>query len=193
MVTTLTPIEARRAMLMQFWRAGYYQTTVADLAAAAQLSRSQFYRQYHSKTVAARQCLQLYQDVLNQELTRLVAREKARQTPPAAIISACCLWPFQSDQWPRGCWMVDLLATLAPDQAPVLTAQLQALYADLQSRFVGWLAPQAAQLDAPLAEVAASLMQVRTGLQLLAKQDPSAAQLKQQATTSVNLILKGIA
>jgi len=53
------------------------------------------------------------------------------------------------------------------------------------------LSPHASDLAVSVATVAASLMQVRTGLQVLAKQHPSSAQLKQQAMASVDLIVRG--
>ncbi len=189
MTQTLTPAAAKTAMMIQFWQAGYGQTTVDDLTAVSQLSRSQFYRQYHSKAVALRQCLELYQTTLDQQLTQLIERDRARQTPLYALLADCLLLPFQSDRWPAGCLMVNLMAELGA-QNDVLAAQLQTVYAGLQTKLVGLLAPRANQLPATVADVAASLMQVRSGLQLLAKQGQSAAQLKRQAQTSVKLILR---
>lgn len=190
MTTKLTPTAAKTAMMIQFWQAGYGQTTVDDLCRASQLSRSQFYRQYHGKAVALRQCLQLYQTTLATELNRLVERERARQTPLAALLASCLLTPLQSDRWPAGCLMVNLMAEMGTDD-PLVTGQLQAVYAELQSQLVGLLAPQANQLPAAVSDIAASLMQVRSGLQLLAKQTGATAQLKRQAQTSVALILEG--
>ncbi|WP_338207819.1 TetR/AcrR family transcriptional regulator [Lactiplantibacillus paraxiangfangensis] len=179
---------AKTAMMVQFWQAGYGQTTVADLVTASGLSRSQFYRQYHSKAVALRQCLQLYQTTLDAQLTQLIERDRARQTPLFAVLADCLLMPFQSEQWPAGCLMVNLMAEVGARDA-VVAAQLQTVYTNLQSRLAGLLVPRANQLPATAAEVAASLMQVRSGLQLLAKQNPGAAQLKRQAQMSVRLIL----
>ena len=180
--------EADQAMMIQFWQVGYGQTTVDDLIGAAGLSRTQFYRQYHSKRVALRRSLVCYQATLDEQLDRLIERERARQTPLPALIAACVLLPFQSDQWPAGCLMVNLMAELGTRDA-ALSAQLQTIYANLQTRFVSLLAPQAQTLPTTVAEAAASLMQVRSGLQLLAKQAVGGAQLKQQAQTSVNLIM----
>lgn len=87
--------------------------------------------------------------------------------------------------------MVNLMAEIGSQDASLM-AQLQTIYADLQTRFVGLLSPQAKTLPTTVAEAAASLMQVRSGIQLLAKQDPSGAQLKQQAQTSVNLIMGAV-
>lgn len=185
---TLTPTAAKTAMMIQFWQTGYAQTTVDDLMTASQLSRAQFYRQYHGKAVALRQCLQLYQVTVGEQLTRLIERDRSRQTPLYALLADCILLPFQSERWPAGCLMVNLMAELGARDTVLLT-QLQTCYADIQSRLVGLLAPRAQQLPATVAEVAASLMQVRSGLQLLAKQAPSATQLKQQAQMSVRLIL----
>ena len=176
------------AMMIQFWQVGYNQTTIDDLITVGQLSRTQFYRQYHNKRVALRRCLEQYQSTLAEQLDQLIQRERARQTPLPALIAACLRLPFQSDRWPAGCLMVNLMAEIGPQDA-ALMAQLQTIYANLQTRFVGLLSPQAQTLPTTVAETAASLMQVRSGIQLLAKQDPSGAQLKQQAQTSVNLIM----
>lgn len=184
----LTTTEAQTAMMRQFWQAGYGQTTVADLAAASQQSRSQFYRTYHSKAVALRRCLQLYDTTLAAELTARIRQDHDRQVPLAALLADCLLTPFQSDHWPAGCLMVNLMAELG-NADPLVGDQLQTVYTGLQTRLVGLLAPIADQLPATVAEVATSLMQVRSGLQLLAKQGAGATQLKRQAQTSVQLIL----
>ncbi len=179
------------AMMIQFWQRGYYQTTVDDLLTVSQLSRTQFYRQYHSKRVALRRSLERYQITLDEQLDQLIQRERARQTPLPALIAACLRLPFQSERWPAGCLMVNLMAEIGSQDASLM-AQLQTIYADLQTRLVGLLSPQAKTLPTTVAEAAASLMQVRSGIQLLAKQDPSGAQLKQQAQTSVNLIMGAV-
>ncbi|CAM3042020.1 TetR/AcrR family transcriptional regulator [Lactiplantibacillus plajomi] len=179
---------AKTAMMIQFWRTGYHQTTVDELLTVSQLSRTQFYREFRRKPVALRQCLQLYQATINEQLTRLIERDRARQTPLYALLADCLLLPFQSERWPAGCLMVNLMAELGPEDT-VVKAQLQTVYADFQSRLVALLAPVASDLPAAVATVAASLMQARSGLQLLAKQDPSASQLKRQAQASVQLIL----
>lgn len=188
MITKLTASAAQRAMMIQFWQVGYARTTVDDLMVASQLSRTQFYRQYHNKRVALRQSLQCYQLTLNEQLKQLIERDRARQTPLSALITDWLLFPFQSEQWPAGCLLVNLMAEVEPQSA--LAAQLQTIYADLQTQLVGLLMPQARELAAPVAEIAASLMQVRSGLQLLAKQQSSAEQLKRQAQVSVKLIMK---
>lgn len=190
MAQKLTLDERKRAMMIQFWEAGYGQTTVPDLAAVAGISRSQFYRQYHGKAVALRQCLQFYQQTLDQQLTLLIAQDRSRQTPLYALLADCLLVPVQSERWPAGCLMVNLMAEMGGTTDSVLTAQLQAVYADLQSRLVSLLAPHADRLPTAVAAIATSLMQVRSGLQLLARQDPGTSQLKRQAQTSVQLILK---
>jgi len=185
----LTPAQVTEKLMIQFWTAGYGQTTVADLAAAGQLSRSQFYRRYRSKSVALRQCLQAYQTVLSQQLTRLIQRDQSLGTPLPALLADCLLMPFKSETWPAGCLMVNLMAEVG-DADPLIADQTQAIYLDLQTRLVGLLTRQAQTLPASTATIAASLMQLRTGLQILAKQQPGTAQLKQQAVASVTLLLK---
>jgi len=186
----LTPAATTAAMMVQFWQRGYGQTTVDDLLAVSQLSRSQFYRQYRSKSVALRRSLQAYQTILDEKLTQLIQRDRAMGTPLTALLADCLLMPFQSDRWPAGCLMVNLMAELG-DQDALIADQTQAIYANLQTRLVGLLTPHASDLSVSVATVAASLMQVRTGLQILAKQHPGAAQLKQQAMASVDLIVRG--
>ncbi|WP_234002719.1 TetR/AcrR family transcriptional regulator [Lactobacillus sp. CBA3605] len=192
MTTTqkVMPSAVVEAFMVQFWQHGYAQTTVDDLVHVGQLSRSQFYRHYHSKAVALRQSLQAYQTVLDQQLTQLIQRDQALGTPLTGLLTDCVLLPFQSDRWPAGCLMVNLMAEVG-HQDQLIADQTQAIYAGLQTRLVGLLSPHAATLPASVAALAASLMQVRTGLQILAKQAPSAAQLKQQATVSVQLIVEG--
>jgi len=87
MVVKLMVSAAQRAMMIQFWQVGYAQTTVDDLMTASQLSRTQFYRQYHNKRVALRQGLQYYQSTLNEQLQLLVERDQARQMPLPALIA----------------------------------------------------------------------------------------------------------
>jgi len=186
----LTPTQVMTKMMVQFWANGYSQTTVADLVAVGQLSRSQFYRHYHSKAVVLRQALQAYQALVDQQWTQLIQRDQALGTPLTALLTDCLLVPFQSETWPAGCLMVNLMAELG-DRDPLVAEQLQTIYTNLQTRLVGLLANQATTLPGSVAEVAASLMQVRSGLQLLAKQHPSAPQLKRQALASVTLIVKG--
>jgi len=188
MVVKLMVSAAQRAMMIQFWQVGYAQTTVDDLMTASQLSRTQFYRQYHNKRVALRQSLQYYQSTLNEQLQLLVERDQARQMPLPALIADWLLFPFKSEEWPAGCLLVNLLAEA--DSQSVLAGQLQTMYADLQTQLVSLLTSQARELAAPVGEVAASLMQVRSGIQLLAKQRVNAAQLKRQAQVSVKLIMK---
>lgn len=186
----LTPQATTTAMMVQFWQHGYAQTTVDELIAVGQLSRSQFYRNYRSKAVALRRSLQAYETILDDQLTQLIQRDRAMGTPLTALLADCLLMPFQSDRWPAGCLMVNLMAELG-DQDELIANQTQAIYANLQTRLVGLLSPHASDLAVSVATVAASLMQVRTGLQVLAKQHPSSAQLKQQAMASVDLIVRG--
>jgi len=186
----LTPQATTNAFMRQFWQHGYGQTTVDELLTVGQLSRSQFYRQYRSKSVALRRSLQAYQTILDEQLTQLVQRDRAMGAPLTAILADCLLMPFQSDQWPAGCLMVNLMAELG-DQDTLIANQTQEIYANLQTRLVGLLAPTASDLSVSVATAAASLMQVRTGLQILAKQHLGAAQLKQQAMASVALIVRG--
>lgn len=182
--------EVVTAFMKQFWAHGYAQTTVDDLAAAGQLSRSQFYRQYHSKAAALRQSLQLYQTTLDTELTQLIQRDQALGTPLSALLADCLLMPFKSERWPVGCLMVNLMAEIGADDV-LIADQTQAIYTNLQTRLVGLLSAQADTLPGSVAETAASLMQLRTGIQILAKQNYGATQLKQQTQTSVALMVKG--
>ncbi|MFC6181749.1 TetR/AcrR family transcriptional regulator [Lactiplantibacillus daowaiensis] len=185
----LTPAQVTDQFMRQFWQYGVAQTTVDDLVTVGQLSRSQFYRRYHSKSVALRQSLQAYQQVLDQQLTQLIQRDRDMGTPLPALLADCLLMPFQSERWPAGCLMVNLMAEMGHRDA-LVADQTQAIYMALQTRFVGLLSDYANDLPDSVANVAASLMQVRTGLQILAKQQPSAPQLKQQALASVMLIVR---
>lgn len=187
--TTLTAAAVTEQLMIQFWQNGYAQTSITDLVTASQLSRSQFYRQYRNKSVALRRSLQQYQLVLDELLTQLIQRDQALGTPLAALLADCLLLPAQSDRWPSGCLLVNTMAEIGGHDT-LIANQTQAIYAALQTRLVGLLSPVAAQLPATVAETATSLMQVRSGLQLLAKQAVNVSQLKQQAMVSVKLILQ---
>lgn len=169
-----------------FWRNGYAQTAISDILAATGLSQSQFYRQFHTKQAAFLQSLTAYQAMLQQLLTKTDAQAKANREPLPQRLVRLLLVPTNDEQLPAGCLLVNTMAEFSPADS-LVHAQTEAIYSDLQTQFVKVLASDSHLKNS--GELAATLVVLRNGYQLRAKQGVSYQQLKQQATVSVtNLI-----
>jgi TetR/AcrR family transcriptional repressor of nem operon len=72
------PDDARRRALLVFWRKGYTGASLRDLLRAMRLSESSFYNTFRSKHELFLSTLDLYSNVVQQELEAELAAEPAR-------------------------------------------------------------------------------------------------------------------
>ncbi len=104
------PAEALRNALLVFWEKGYLATSLDDLTAAMQLSRSSFYACFGSKHAVMMAAVQLYADELFARLEAIAASPMPVLEAVHAVLAAIA----GVDEGRRGCYFVNCVTELAP-------------------------------------------------------------------------------
>ena len=114
---SFVPETALRCALQVFWRKGYAATSLDDLTAAMQLSRSSFYACFGSKHAVLMAAVQTYADDCF-----LVFTAAATAAPdPIAAVQAVLAAISDAEGGRRGCFFVNTVTELAPHD-PALAA-----------------------------------------------------------------------
>ncbi len=110
------PAEALGDALEVFWEKGYEATSLDDLTAAMQLSRSSFYACFGSKHAVMLAAVEHYADALFARLEAIASSMSALEAVHAVLAAIAGV-----DAGRRGCFFVNSVTELAPHDA-ALTA-----------------------------------------------------------------------
>ena len=183
------PDSAFEAATGLFWRRGYGATSLDDLLADMSISRSSFYSTFSSKEALFRDVLKAYGERSERQLRRIREREAGLQAIQE-FLNATLLGATRHERL-KGCLLVNSILELEGVE-PELHALASSQMSRLRTAFAELL-DEARSLGAlrepfepePLAEVLLSFVK---GLRVSARQGESAAQLKRQVSTMLELI-----
>ena len=106
-----------------FWRRGYGATSLADMTAATGLSRSSLYASFGSKHDLLMRALRHYVETALAELAAIAATAP----DPVAAVRAMLVRLAEPDGGDRGCFLVNCITELAPEDVEVGAVARRAL------------------------------------------------------------------
>ena len=174
------------AALATFWARGYHATSLADLLEAMGIARSSLYHAYQGKHELLLAALDRYDRRVLGALAARFARPGAGRQAIADMLDGIVNAAAAGDR--RGCLVGNCAIELAPHDAEV-QARVRAGLDHLQSAFAAAVrgAQAAGDIDAArdADALAAFLVCVAEGLQLLAKADADRATLQAARATAL--------
>jgi TetR/AcrR family transcriptional regulator, transcriptional repressor for nem operon len=180
---------ALNTALVQFWRKGYQATTLADLLAAMDISRSSFYAAFTDKRSLYNECL----DLFSSRTLGMLATARAEMPPIDALQNflerSFVVARGAKTSW--GCMLVNTVLEMA-DVDDELSARASHHLGEMQRVFQACLR-DAGAAPARAEELAAMLMLFNEGIRVSSRRRLPDAQLLQPITTTFRLIRSAIA
>jgi len=173
--------QALQAATRQFWRQGYTATSLQDLLAAMQISKSSFYQTFDSKHTLFQRCIEHYRNALeNDMLAHLQQSPSARQFIETTFHAIGNNKQQTDDQF--GCLIMNTASEFAQSD-PVIARLVQKGTQKLHAVFL--LAIKRAQTEGDISgdkdpdALASYLVSSMSGLRNMAKGGASQKMLKE--------------
>lgn len=184
------PDIALDAAMHQFWAKGYESTSMQDLLATMNLSKSSLYQAFGGKQQLFRQCMQRYADQFSQQLRDGLAKSASGRQFIEDFLDSV-LDDISGESLPRGCLVMNTASEFAQGQPEIARDVAQSI-----ERFRGVLrsAVERAQREGDIpterdAQILANyLVSSMSGLKTQAKAGADAATLK----GIISLVLKAL-
>ena len=165
---------ALRAILEVFWQKGFAATSIDDLVAATQLSRSSLYACFGSKHALMLAAVALYADERFQDFQQ-IAKAQHQQPLEAAQKILAAITDADGDR--RGCLLMNCIVELAPHDAAL--AQFSRSHIERVGRLLTELLIAGGMPDATAGGKAGAMLAIAIGIITLRKAGMAAPDLRE--------------